>query len=435
MSLFIKLEKFIHYLRYQRTMKRYLAVTKKSDKLKAKLTRYSVLASDVAAVEGWLKYFSALLTRLALRPLYLLPIKPNRVLAMSFQAAQFACNPKYITEYLKTQYPGEFEITWAFRDAHKFSWLEDWGYKTIKMYSLRYFVYTLTSKVIIYNMRMPIVVPYRKSQISIGTGHGGGAYKKLLLDNPELRKLDKKEITLANANTKIYVSSCAAYTYHVVRGAFGHTGEVMECGMPRNDMLVNRQFTMAANVRRYYQIPEGNKIILYAPTYRKGTRWASDYNIDMKRVIDAARTRFGGEWTILFRLHYFIKQNLVSSFGVSFVDATNYWDMQELLLATDILITDYSSSVWDYSLLDKPGFLYATDLDEYKGKQGFYTELTEWPFTIAENNDELVANILAFDEDACKAKIRKHHADLGSREDGHATETIARRIHQECFGN
>ena len=116
------------------------------------------------------------------------------------------------------------------------------------------------------------------------------------------------------------------------------------------------------------------------------------------------------------------------------VDVSDYPDMQELLCAADILITDYSSSMWDYSFTYKPCFIYANDLDQYKIERDFHTPVNEWPFTIAISNEELAENILEFDQDKYIEKIKKHHHDLGSFEDGHATEKVAKLINDICSG-
>lgn len=280
------------------------------------------------------------------------------------------------------------------------------------------------------------MIPFRKKQTTIGTGHGGGAYKKLLLNNPNIRSMERKIQELSASHTDILVSSCKLYTKYVVRGAFAHKGECIECGMPRNDELVNHEDSkMPEYIREYYDIPKDNKIILYAPTYRKGKRnEATDYNLDVRGIVEAAKERFGGEWTILYRMHYFIKKRLPEDLhGQHIIDVTDYGDMQDLLLASDILITDYSSSVWDYSLLGRPLFLYTTDLDEYLEKQGFYVDVRDWSFPIAKNNEELTNNIRSFDEND-REGIRNHQSLFGSYENGTATETLAQRIHRECFG-
>ena len=155
--------------------------------------------------------------------------------------------------------------------------------------------------------------------------------------------------------------------------------------------------------------------------------------MDVRGIVEAAKERFGGEWTILYRMHYFIKKRLpADTKGQHIIDVTDYGDMQDLLLAADILITDYSSSVWDYSLLKRPCFLYTTDLDEYLETQGFYVDVRDWPFPLAKNNAALVDNIAHFDEEQYLKDVHKHHTDLGSFDNGNATETISKRILQEC---
>ena len=105
-------------------------------------------------------------------------------------------------------------------------------------------------------------------------------------------------------------------------------------------------------------------------------------------------------------------------------DVTNYPDMQELLCAADILITDYSSCMWDFSLMYKPCFIYATDIEQYTQERDFYTPMSEWPFPIATNTDELINNILNFNQEEYVQKVKQHHKALGSFEDGHASERI-----------
>lgn len=417
------LKSYSHYRKYKKMLK-----------YRKKYTKYG---SDFRHIIRVKEYMSNCFFQILLKVFYIFPIKKNRILFMSFEARKYACNPRRISEYLEKQYPGKFEIIWAFEDNASFEWLADWNHcRTVKYGSAKFYKYALTSQVFVYNMRIPAMIPFRKKQLTIGTGHGGGAYKKLLLDNPKLKNIDRRIQKLSADHTDILVSSCKAYTNYVVRGAFNHKGECLECGMPRNDELINTKDTKTADyIRKYYQIPKDNKIILYAPTYRKGKRnHPTDYNLDVKGIAQAATKRFGGQWTILYRMHYFIKKRLpADTNGQHIVDVTEYGDMQDLLLASDILITDYSSSVWDYSFLKRPCFLYTTDLDDYLENQGFYVDVRNWPFPLAKTNEALVENILHFDEENYTAAVEKHHHDLGSFENGTATKTISERIYKECF--
>jgi CDP-glycerol glycerophosphotransferase len=110
------------------------------------------------------------------------------------------------------------------------------------------------------------------------------------------------------------------------------------------------------------------------------------------------------------------------------IDVSDYPDMQDLLCAVDVLITDYSSSIWDFSFTHKPCFLYAPDLEEYKSNRDFYTPIEEWPFPLAKTNQELIENIKNFDSKEYIGKVNKHHKELGSYETGHATEHFCKLL-------
>ena len=103
--------------------------------------------------------------------------------------------------------------------------------------------------------------------------------------------------------------------------------------------------------------------------------------------------------------------------------------MQELLYACDVFITDYSSTIWDFSLTYKPGFLFVPDLDEYRKERSFYTDPGTWAFPLARNNDELCERIEQYNDESNRMKIDAHHKLLGNKETGHARELIAEKIY------
>ena len=109
-------------------------------------------------------------------------------------------------------------------------------------------------------------------------------------------------------------------------------------------------------------------------------------------------------------------------------NATDYPDMQDLLQCADVLLTDYSSCMWDFSLMKKPCFLYARDIAEYRGERDFYTPIDSWPFPLAADNGELAAVISDFDEAAYRSAVDRHHRELGSTESGTAARQCAQRI-------
>ena len=109
----------------------------------------------------------------------------------------------------------------------------------------------------------------------------------------------------------------------------------------------------------------------------------------------------------------------------------DYPDMQELLAAADLLITDYSSCVWDYAFLKRPCFLFVPDKEEYIAKTGFYVSIEEWPFMKASNMEELVECMKQYDEQAAITEIEKHLKRLGSYESGACCKVLAEKICEE----
>jgi CDP-glycerol glycerophosphotransferase len=109
--------------------------------------------------------------------------------------------------------------------------------------------------------------------------------------------------------------------------------------------------------------------------------------------------------------------------------------MQELLAAADILITDYSSCVWDYAFLNRPCFLYVPDREEYTEKTGFYVGLEQWPFAQAVTMEQLLTAIEDYEPEQAAAQRQAHLAALGSYEQGDCCQQLARRIMTCCFGD
>ncbi|MBQ4227271.1 MAG: CDP-glycerol glycerophosphotransferase family protein, partial [Clostridia bacterium] len=291
--------------------------------------------------------------RALLRPLALLPIRKNRVLFLSFRGKQYSCNPKYVSEALQTISGGCLEIVWAFHEPQKFKFLEREGIRVLSDRSLRFLLCALTARVVCTNTYYKPFLPRRRGQFYLRTWHGGGAYKRV--DYP--KGLMGHYIRMQQEGADLYLSSSRAFTQMTLREAFGYQGEVLECGMPRNDLLVTGAWRSAAKrVREQLSLNEA-RLALYAPTWREEGSAAQP---DVERLRSALSARFGDTWVIAFRGHH-----AASGAQRADVDLTAYPDMQELLCAADVLITDYSSSIWDMSLTGKPAFLYCRDLASY----------------------------------------------------------------------
>ena len=113
------------------------------------------------------------------------------------------------------------------------------------------------------------------------------------------------------------------------------------------------------------------------------------------------------------------------------IDVSAYPDMQEIMAISDILITDYSSTIWDFGLTNRPCFLYMPDLEQYANSRNFNIPIEEWPFPKATTIAEMNENILSYDENDYLKKLKKHYEELGSYEKGTACEQVASLIQKE----
>ena len=353
----------------------------------------------------------------------LFPIK-KRVIFSSFSGRQYSDSPKAISDYILENYP-DIKVVWAFINPKNFE--VNPKIKKVKYKSLSYIYYALTSRVYVDNVEVWSLLRFRKAQTVIQTWHGGGAYKRVGVDRLDVGDLHKKHSVDKMNRMDIFLSSGKMFTEKVIRSAFGFKGEVLEIGLPRNDRLKKATEAEINALKEKIGLKANSKVVIYAPTFRNSLS-LDPYSLDIQKLSETLKEKFGGEWTVLLRLHYYMDNKLFKSNAKNTIDVTSYPDMQELLMVSDVLVTDYSSSMWDFSLNFKPCFLYATDMKEYSGERDFYTRPETWPFKIAENNEALSQVIKEFDLTDYAKKVAEHHLALGSSESGNATKIIGERI-------
>ncbi|MFF7312917.1 CDP-glycerol glycerophosphotransferase family protein [Streptomyces sp. NPDC008137] len=207
--------------------------------------------------------------------------------------------------------------------------------------------------------------------------------------------------------------------------AFPGAHETLEYGYPRNDVYYTASAEDVARVRKELGVPEGKKAILYAPTHR-------DYATGFSAGLDLAEfcEAIGDEYVVLLRAHYFYDQGPGRG-GDRIIDVTGHRSSEDVCLAADALITDYSSIMFDYANLDRPIVVYADDWDVYRETRGVYFDLMELPpGRVARTPGELAA---AFadgtyaDESATalRAAFRERFCQF---DDGRAAERVVRRV-------
>ncbi len=234
---------------------------------------------------------------------------------------------------------------------------------------------------------------FRKETVITQLWHGEGAFKKFGLDIPQNEDLRKREI--AGNNKLTYVVCSSEGVRDIYASAFGVKKEqVLPLGAPRLDYLLNGDNAKKARekIEKLYPEAKGRKIILYAPTFRDDAERDKALldNFNPEKLLSA----LGGEYVLFLRLHPQVHSAAADL--TSCENVTDYEDVRELVLASDILITDYSSICMDFCVLDKKIVFYCPDLDWYSERRGFYFDYKESvPGEVCEKFEDLADKIEA----------------------------------------
>lgn len=385
-------------------------------------------------MKNYIKLIVIFSLRVILRVFYIFPIKQKRILFSASEGEAYSCSPKYVYKSLRQRYGDKFEYIWCLNNKNLIPQAE--RVKTVKFLSFAHIFYLMTSKVIVSNLGIEPFIPKRKNQLFINTWHGGGCYKDSGIDSAFITKSQVRVMAYMRdvraKMTNYLVSSCSVFTT-VYSEKFNIPKEcVLNIGLPRNDLFFNNvKSDIRSTICEAFHIPPQSIIVLYAPTFRglwrKSTHTVID--LDVAMLCEVVKKRFGKNCTILFRQHRFLGVEMIPDT----IDVSSYQDMQELLCAADILITDYSSSIWDFSLMHKPGFLFTPDLEEYEKVTKFHTPIKDWQYPTAKNMNELCDNILSYDEEKAVERIDKHLKMMGSFENGSSTNRVCDIIAEWCM--
>lgn len=302
------------------------------------------------------------------------------------------------------------------------------------------------------NNRKEGYIRKRRGQYYIQLWHGGIALKKIEGDCAQaLGEAYIKRARKDSKNTDLFVSN-SAFCTQMYRRAFWADCEIAEWGSPRNDRFVRETDGMASAV---LHAPAGEnaekgrgtaasaaeaekektkanrtKTAVYAPTYRGKRKNYCDFDAAMLRA--ALGARFGGEWEILVRLHPLVAEGHDFSGKGGVKDISAAPDLYEILYDADVLITDYSNTMFEFSMTGKPVFLYADDLKEYEAERGLYFAFERLPFPKASDEEELLRQIRNYRAEEYAKPLQDFFAAAGLKESGHAAELVAERIERVC---
>ena len=217
-----------------------------------------------------------------------------------------------------------------------------------------------------------------------------------------------------------------------LRRAFRYEGEVLETGYPRNDVLAaSDRDERRARVRRRLGIPEGTTAVLYTPTFRDDSVFA-DRSFELGLDVDAFTAALGTDHVLLLRLHYMVDDRLPPLGHPAVRDVSEHPDVSELYLAADVLVTDYSSTMFDFAVTGRPMAFLTYDLADFQHRlRGFYFDLAdEAPGPLVETTPALIGVLR--DLEATRASYVDRYAHFRERychlEDGRATQRVLERL-------
>ncbi|WP_430790316.1 CDP-glycerol glycerophosphotransferase family protein [Virgibacillus flavescens] len=363
-------------------------------------------------------------------------IKPDQkvILLESGLGKQYADSPKYIYEKLIEMYPNEYKFIWAYNNKNiRFNYNHT---TRVKRLSPSYYYYLCKAGIWINNQNFPTYIKKPDKTQFLQTWHGT-PLKRMLHDIEEIQGRSEDYLDRVSGAIKNwdYLISPSDYATKSFRSAFNYKKEIWEVGYPRNDLFyASDREEQVRNIRGKLSIPSNKKIILYTPTFRDNQKNGNNFSFELNMDLEKMQEELGEEYILLLRMHVVVSNKLkVADSLKNFVyDVSTYPEAQELLLIADILITDYSSVMFDFCNTKRPVLFYTYDLEEYRDKlRGFYFDFVEKaPGPFLYNTNQLIESVKQIE--SIKEKYQEKYDEFYKRfcylEDGKAAERVVKNI-------
>ena len=307
---------------------------------------------------------------------------------------------------------------------------------------LAYFGYTFRAGYHLASARAFVVDDYffpmyvirpRRGTMRVQVWHAAGAFKKFgysVIEKTFGADPDLVAKVRIHSNYDLALVSSMSVAPHYAE-AFDAPLEIFtgSVGIPRTDLLIDPVLRAAAEarVRARYPVIEGRRVVLYAPTFR-GASVGLARHADLMDL-DAMRRVLGDGWVVLLKLHPFVRTSLVIPEGLEgfAIDASGEADVNELMLVSDVLVSDYSSVIYEFALLGRPILFLAPDEDAYDLERGFYFDFrADAPGPIFDTTEALAEAIRAGDHDL--ERVRAFAAASFDVTDGHATARLVDQV-------
>lgn len=355
----------------------------------------------------------------------ILGINHNKVVFVSWDGKSYADNPRAISEKMHLLRP-QTEIVWLFNEPEKKRNIVPEYVRCVENNSRQSLKELATAKGWVLDSAIAASIYKSSKQLFLQTWHGDRAFKRVLLDIPDNPRSKCFESDLCNAMT---VGS--EFGAEKLEGAFGYHGEFLRYGSPRNDVLLKNNINEVNRIKSKLGIPAECKVLLYAPTFRDSINQKQDMQgMNLLEAKQRLEELYAENWVCLIRAHTYSKGiSYNPAFADAIKDVSAYEDMRDLLLITDLLITDYSASAGDFILKKKLVILYHADLENYLANdRTLYFDADKSPYFIARNQNELLHLITATDSEAARKNCEAVMAFYGTFESGEASERAAEFI-------
>ena len=377
-----------------------------------------------------------------------LDIDDHLVVFECYTGTKYTDSPRAIYEYMlgSSEY-SDYRFVWCFKGKamQEYGRLADnRATELIKWGSEEYYKTYAIAGYWVTNKRLSAAIDKRPGQKYIQCWHGT-PLKKLGCDiedgSPEAAETTIKVIH-EDVKRYDYLISPSRYFTEKMSSAFDlkaleKTDVVIETGYPRNDELSKADEQRRLEIRKKLGIDEGKRVILYAPTYRENMRadgGVGAYQYKEPLELQALKEALGDNWQVLFRAHYFIKNTEVADLEVDFVkDVSGYPEINDLYIAADVLVTDYSSVFFDFGVLKRPVIFYMYDLESYRDVlRGLYLDTDELPGPVERDQEGLTERLLSIDEWFMSEEWQKRYESFSARftylDDGNATERVVKTV-------
>ncbi|AIC96162.1 CDP-glycerol glycerophosphotransferase family protein [Shouchella lehensis] len=360
------------------------------------------------------------------------PIKKNVILFESGVGKRYEDSPKAIYEEL-LQRNKPFQYIWVQQDKLP---IKNEQTKVIQRLSPQYFYYLARSHYWVNNQNFPTYLKKRKETTYVQTWHGT-PLKKMANDIEQVHGRDDsyvERVTAAAKNWSVLLSPSPYATKSFI-SAFQFQNKILETGYPRNDLFFRLDSEGRKEaIRKKLNLDPSKKVILYAPTFRDNEKVRNKFAFNLRLDLDAFAQELGEEYVLLLRMHVVIAGRLTipTELKKTIVDVSNYPDIQDLMLLSDGLVTDYSSVMFDYVNTGKPMVFFAYDLDEYKNDlRGFYMDFEkEAPGPIVKTSPELMEAINQLPNVSSRYKhlYDQFKTTYAPYEDGEATKRVVDKL-------